>query len=82
MTILFVAYILVPPVTEFLTAAGGYQPAGYEPKDQARERWLDARGQLVGLPRVTGQTLVNVGFVLLVVVVWLALVPPGGARRR
>jgi hypothetical protein len=69
-------------VARFLSAAAGYDPPGYEPKDAARESWLDTRGRVVGLPHVSWETVVNVGFFLLVVVVWLALVPPGDGRRR
>lgn len=65
-----------------MNAVGGYDPAGYEPKDAARQSWLDAKGRVVGLPEVSWETLVNVGLFLMVVVVWLALVPPGGSRRR
>lgn len=79
---MFVAYILVPTVARFFSAAGGYNPSGYEPKDAARQSWLDSKGRMVGLPDVSWDTLVNVGLFLMVVVVWLALVPPGGNRRR
>jgi hypothetical protein len=77
-----VAYVLVPGVARFLSAVGGYNPASYEPKDLARESWLDARGQVVGLPRVSLNVVINVALFLMVVVVWLALVPPGASRRR
>jgi hypothetical protein len=81
-TIVVVAYVLVPGLARFLAAVGGYDPASYEPKDLARESWLDARGQVVGLPRVSFDLVVNVVLFLMVVVVWLALVPPGASRRR
>jgi hypothetical protein len=77
-----VAYVLVPFVARFLNAAGGYNPAGYEPKDAARESWLDAKGQMVSLPNVSLDVIVNVALFLMVVIVWLALVPPGASRRR
>jgi hypothetical protein len=81
-TIVVVAYVLVPSVARFLGAVGGYNPASYEPKDLARESWLDARGQVVGLPGVSREMVVNILLFLMVVVVWLALVPPGASRRR
>ena len=69
---------MVPNVARFLHAAGGYDPPGYEPKDTARANWLDAKGRLVALPRVSVSQIVNVGLFLLVVVLWLNLVD----RRR
>ena len=74
--------MLVPNVARFLNAIGGYNPATYEPKDAARESWLDAKGRVVGLPHVSLELIVNVALFLMVVIVWLALVPPGASRRR
>jgi hypothetical protein len=81
-TIVFVAYILVPTVARFFSAASGYDPTGYEPKDAARQSWLDSKGRMVGLPNVSWETLINVGLFLMVVIVWLALVPPDRRRHR
>ena len=58
-TIVVVAYLVVPNVTRFLHAAGGYDPTGYEPKDTARASWLDAKGRMVGLPQFTIDQVVN-----------------------
>jgi hypothetical protein len=74
--------VLVPFVARFLNAAGGYNPSDYEPKDAARESWLDAKGRMVALPSVSLDVIVNVALFLMVVIVWLALVPPGASRRR
>ena len=77
-TIVVVAYLVVPNVTRFLHAAGGYDPAGYEPKDTARTSWLDAKGRMVGLPQFSIDQVVNVGLFVLVIVLWLNLTD----RRR
>ncbi len=39
-TVLVVAYALVPRAARFVSALGGYNPQGYEPKDFARQSWL------------------------------------------
>jgi len=77
-TIVVVAYLVVPNVTRFLHAAGGYDPTGYEPKDTARASWLDAKGRMVGLPQFSIDHVVNVGLFVLVIVLWLNLTD----RRR
>lgn len=80
-TLLVVAYALVPRVAHFLSALGGYNPAAYEPKDAARQVWIGERGSLL-LPHVPIDLAINVLLFLLVAIVWLALVPPGASRRR
>lgn len=75
-----VAYVLVPHVARFLHAAADYNPPAFEPKDAARQSWLD--GRVVGLPSMSPGVVINVVLFLLVVIVWLALVPPGVSRRR
>jgi hypothetical protein len=80
-TVLVVAYAIVPGVAQFLTAAGGYNPQGYEPKDFARQSWLADRLSLPALPGISADVVVNIVLFVLVAVVWLALVPPGASRR-
>ena len=77
---LVVAYAVVPRVTHFLSAAGGYNPSAYEPKDAARQAWLLERWGMLGY--VPSEVVINVLLFLLVALVWLALVPPGASRRR
>lgn len=81
-TIVVVAYVLVPQVAQFFNAASGYNPAGFEPKDAARQNWLDAKGRVIGLPRVSPDLAINIALFVLVVIVWLALAPPGASGRR
>ena len=77
-TIIVVAYLVVPNVARFLHAAGGYDPTGYEPKDTARASWLDSKGRMVGLPQFSVNQVINVALFVLVVVLWLNLTD----RRR
>ncbi|HSF07196.1 MAG TPA: hypothetical protein VLG10_15540 [Methylomirabilota bacterium] len=79
-TVLVVAYVVVPGVARFVTALGGYNPQGYEPKDFARQSWLADKLSLPALP-VPADVVVNLVLFVLVAVVWLALVPPGASRR-
>jgi len=80
-TVLVVAYAIVPSVAQFLTAAGGYNPQGYEPKDFARHSWLADRLSLLTPSGVSADVVVNIVLFVLVAVVWLALVPPSASRR-
>jgi len=80
-TVLVVAYAVVPGVARFVTALGGYNPQGYEPKDFARQSWLADKLSLPALPAVSADVVVNLVLFVLVAVVWLALVPPGASRR-
>ena len=81
-TVLVVAYAVVPSVAHFFAALGGYNPQDYEPKDFARHSWLaDRLSLLSALPGVSADVVVNVVLFVLVAVVWLALVPPGASRR-
>jgi hypothetical protein len=52
----------------------------YEPKDAARQVWLDERWALFGYVPV--EVAINILLFLLVAIVWLALLPPGASRRR
>jgi len=82
LTIIVVAYAVVPSVARFVGAIGGYDPQDYQPKDFARQSWLDDKGRMVGLAHVPMHLIVNVLLFLLVALVWLGLVPPGASRRR
>jgi hypothetical protein len=79
-TVLVVAYAIVPGVAAFVSALGGYNPPGYEPKDFARQSWLADKLSLPALP-VPVDAVVNLALFVLVAVVWLAIVPPGASRR-
>jgi hypothetical protein len=78
-TIVVVAVVAVPPVVRWFDAAGGYNPAHYEPKDGDREDWLRTRDftRLTGVSRPAVFYLV---LFLLLAVVWLPLAPRPGRR--
>ncbi len=80
-TVLVVAYMVVPGVARFVGALGGYAPQGYEPKDFARQSWLADKLPLPSLPGIPADVVVNVLLFVLVAVVWIVLVPPGASRR-
>lgn len=69
-------------MTRFLDAVAGYDPGGFEPKDAARQSWVEAKVRILSLPALSADLVVNILLFLLVVIVWLALVPPGASRRR
>jgi hypothetical protein len=80
LTIVVVAYVVVPAVLRFASAMGGWDPQYYEPKDFSRTDWLaDRRGQ-IRLPDFSWDAVVNVLLFLLVGAVWLFATPWG--RRR
>jgi len=80
LTIVVVAWVVVPRVVEFLDAAGGYAPTDYEPKDLARLEWLSR--QVSSTVRVSWEIVIDVLLLLLVAVVWLTFVPAPTPRRR
>lgn len=80
-TVLVVAYAVVPGVARFVGAVSGYNPQAYEPKDFARQSWLEEKGGIL-LSHVSLGTIVNVLLFLLVAVLWLAVAPPSPSRRR
>lgn len=82
LTLVVLAYVVVPLVARVVGTAGDYAPQAYEPKDFARESWLHEKARLVGLSRVTPGMIVNVVLFLLLVLVWLAVMPPGASPRR
>jgi hypothetical protein len=81
-TILVVTYILVPWVVSLVDAGRGYSPTYYEPKDHTRQEYILRHG-VAAVPVVTPwKLIVNLGLVFLVMLVWMTIMPPGGARRR
>jgi hypothetical protein len=76
LTVVVVAYVVVPWVTDIIEGMATYSPLGYEPKDFARgERpRSDAAAS-------TPETLLKVGLFLLLAAVWY-LAANGGRPRR
>jgi len=80
LTIVVVTYLLVPWIVNLIDAGRAYSPFYYEPKDFTRQDFIVRQGGAA--PPVSWKTVVNVVLVFTVVVVWLTVIPRGGARRR
>jgi hypothetical protein len=83
LTIIVIAYVVVPRVARLFESVARYSPAHYEPKDLDRERWLR---EAASPPLLGGwldwDTAVGIALVVLVAVVWLTFVPARTPRRR
>ena len=79
LTIVVLAYVVVPLVVRYIDALQGYAPAYYEPKDSQRQEWLRVPEQLTG---VSLDVVVDIVLFVLVAIVWLTVVPTGGGGRR
>jgi hypothetical protein len=82
LTIIVVAYVIVPVTVRYIDALRGYAPDYYEPKDAERQEWLRQTGipeQLVGL---SWDVVVDIVLFVLVAIVWLTLVPTRASRHR
>ena len=82
LTIVVVAYVVVPGVVRYIDALQGYSPAYYEPKDSQRQEWLRERGVPWQLTEVSFEVVVDIVLFVLVAIVWLTLVPTRGGGRR
>ncbi|HEU4370858.1 MAG TPA: hypothetical protein VFV05_21765 [Methylomirabilota bacterium] len=81
LTIVVVAYSLVPQVARLVESLGGYNPGHFEPKDLERGAWLRRLDDIEALGSISGETLLHIALFLLVAVVWLTLVPTRAPRR-
>ncbi len=82
LTIVFVAWVIVPAVARFVNAWAGYAPVAYEPKDLERQTWLERRTADALLGRFEWTDFVGVALFVVVAAVWLTLVPDRAPRRR
>ncbi len=82
LTIVIVAYVVVPVAVRYVDALRGYSPADYEPKDRERQEWLRQKGLPERLAGLSGDVVVNTLLVILVAIVWLTLVPTRAPGRR
>ncbi|MGH7276275.1 MAG: hypothetical protein ACREIY_04530 [Candidatus Rokuibacteriota bacterium] len=82
LTIVVVAYVVVPGVVRYIDALQGYSPTYYEPKDSQRQEWLRARGVPQQLTDVPFDVVVDIVLFVLVAIVWLTVVPTRGGGRR
>jgi hypothetical protein len=82
LTIVVVTYVFVPWIVRFVDALRGYNPIfPYDPKDFTREDWVIGHGAHVPAA-ASGNLLVSIVLILLVVIVWMTVLPRGGARRH
>src|SRR5919108_4469561 len=82
LTIIVVAYVIVPVAVRYIDALQGYAPVYYEPKDAERQEWLRRKGIPEGLVGLSWDVIVDIVLFVLVAIVWLTLVPPRAPRRR
>ena len=82
LTLVVVTYVFVPWVARLFDALRGYNPIyPYDPKDFTRQDYLIRHG--VQLPTAAPHNLlVSIVLILLVVIVWMTILPRGGARRH
>ncbi|MBI2162093.1 MAG: hypothetical protein HYU25_17240 [Candidatus Rokubacteria bacterium] len=82
LTVVVVAYVVVPYAVRYIDALQGYAPSYYEPKDFARQEWLRRQGVPEALTGLSWDVVVDVVLFVLVAIVWLTLVPTRARPRR
>lgn len=82
LTLVVVAYVVVPFVVRYIDALPGYAPNYYEPKDSARQEWLRQQGVPEALTGLSWDVVVDALLFVLVAIVWLTLVPTRARCRR
>lgn len=75
-TVLVVAYLVVPWVAAVIDGLGTYSPSGYEPRDFSR---VERSKSVTDPASWTSDTAINAGLFLLLAVVWYVA---AGSRRR
>src|SRR5437773_6075994 len=80
LTILVVAYVVVPVAVRYIEALQGYAPAYYEPKDLERQEWLRRRGVPGRRPGLWWGVGVDIVVFIVVRLVWLTPVLTGAPR--
>ena len=80
-TIVVVAYVVVPWVSDLIEGIARYTPTFYEPKDFERGGVRPVRTRTVADPGGWGpDALVKAGLCVLLVVVWFMATTDGGRR--
>src|SRR2546425_12718272 len=82
LTIIVVAYVVVPIAVRYIDALSGYSPTYYEPKDVARQEWLRQKGIPARLVGLSWDVVVDIVLFVLVAIVWLTIVPTRASGRR
>jgi hypothetical protein len=73
-TVIVVSYVAVPFVVRFIDAVDDYNPIYYEPKDFARQAYVEAR-QVEPLSLLSWEVLFKLALLVAVGVVWRVLMP-------
>ena len=82
LTIVFVAWVVVPGVAGFVGAWAGYAPLYYEPKDLERPTWIDNATSDTLLARLQWNDVLGGALFLLMALVWLTVMADRTARHR
>ena len=73
-TVIVVSYVAVPVVVRFIDAIDDYNPIYYEPKDFARQTYLEQHGRATtGL--LSWEVLFKIALLIAVGVVWRVIMP-------
>jgi len=80
-TVLVVSYVAVPFVARVIDAIDDYNPIYYEPKDFAREEYLERQAARPTPGLLTLEIAFKVALLVAVVVVWRAVVPGSPSDR-
>ena len=84
LTIVAIAWVVVPAVVSVVETVSLYNPEDYEPKDTERGHWL-ARRDALSTAAFTLENVLKVILFLFVGLAWLLLAPtlqrPGRSRR-
>ncbi len=78
LTIVAVAYVVVPSVVQFIESAVNYNPRDYEPKDVERTQWLSRNP--FRLDDFAWDNLIKVTLFVLAGLAWLAIGPGRSPR--
>jgi hypothetical protein len=81
LTIIAIAWIVVPAVVNFVETVSQYNPSVYEPKDTQREQWL-GRSQVLSGGVVTLENVLKLALCLFAGLAWLMLAPTLQRSRR
>lgn len=83
LTMVAVAWIVVPAVARFVETLGRYDPAAYEPKDAQRTEWIASNPALF-VETLTWETAVKLALFVFAALAWFAVsssTPRGGGSR-
>jgi len=82
LTIVVVTYVFVPWIARLVDAVRGYNPSfPYDPKDVTRQDWI-IRQDVHASAVAPVNLILSFLLVLLLVIVWMTVLPRGGARRQ